>query len=147
MLKKVFGQKNVHVINKIVIVTGICNFTRGKKGLGRPNCDLIHDSYWWRDYRHLILFYGSASFHFFIPFFSITWSLLLLCYSDVISISWFSSAVAILTCNLLGGKSLLEFCVTTFLPGWQPPLIFVWFISNFWCMCSNNMTSPHVIFK
>ena len=32
------------------------------------------------------------------------------------------------------GKSLLESWVTTFLPDWQPPLIFVRFISNFLCM-------------
>ena len=34
------------------------------------------------------------------------------------------------------GKSLLELWVTTFLPDWQPPLIFVLFISNFLCICS-----------
>ena len=28
------------------------------------------------------------------------------------------------------GKSLLELWVTTFLPGWQPPLIFIWFTSK-----------------
>ena len=39
------------------------------------------------------------------------------------------------------GKSLLESWCTTFLPDWQPPLIFVWFISNFLCMCSNSMAS------
>ena len=27
----------------------------------------------------------------------------------------------------------------TFLPNWQPPLIFVWFISNFLCLCSNSL--------
>ena len=32
--------------------------------------------------------------------------------------------------------------------GWTySPLIFVWFISNFLCMCSNSMTSAHVILK
>ena len=45
------------------------------------------------------------------------------------------------------GKSLLESRVTTLLPGWQPPLIFVRFISNFLCMCSNSMDSAHVILK
>ena len=47
----------------------------------------------------------------------------------------------------LRGKSLLELWVTTSLPNWQPPLIFVWFISNFLCMCSNNMASAHLILK
>ena len=37
------------------------------------------------------------------------------------------------------GKSLLELWVTTFLPDRLLPLIFVWFISNFLCMCSNSM--------
>ena len=32
------------------------------------------------------------------------------------------------------GKSLLELWVTTFLPNWQPPLIFVRFTSKFLCM-------------
>ena len=45
------------------------------------------------------------------------------------------------------GKSLLELRVTTFLPNWKLPIIFVWFISNFLCMCSKNMVSPHVILK
>ena len=36
------------------------------------------------------------------------------------------------------GKSLLELWVTTFLPDWQLPLIFVKFISNCLCMCSNS---------
>ena len=45
------------------------------------------------------------------------------------------------------GNSLLELWVTTFLPDWQPPLIFVRFISNFLCMCSNSMASAHVIYK
>ena len=45
------------------------------------------------------------------------------------------------------GKSLLELWGTTFLPDWQPPLIFVRFISNFLCMCSNSMASAHVILK
>jgi len=45
------------------------------------------------------------------------------------------------------GKSLSELWVNTFLPDWQPPLIFVWFISNFLCVCSNSVTSAHVIFK
>ena len=45
------------------------------------------------------------------------------------------------------GKSLLELWVTTFLPDWQPPFIFVRFISNFLCMCSNSMASAHVILK
>ena len=49
--------------------------------------------------------------------------------------------------NLPRGKSLLELWLTTFLPDWQPPLIFVWFISNFLCMCSNSMDSAHVILK
>ena len=47
----------------------------------------------------------------------------------------------------LRGKSLLESQGTTFLPDWQSPLIFVWFISNFLCMCSNSMASAHVILK
>ena len=33
------------------------------------------------------------------------------------------------------GKSLLELWITTFLPDWQPPWIFVRFILNFLCMC------------
>ena len=37
------------------------------------------------------------------------------------------------------GNSLLELWVTTFLPDRQSPLIFVRFISNFLCMCSNIM--------
>ena len=37
--------------------------------------------------------------------------------------------------------------VTTFLPDWQPPLIFVQFISNFLCVCSDSMASAHVILK
>ena len=41
-------------------------------------------------------------------------------------------------------KSLLKLWVTTFLPDWQPPLIFVQFISNFLCMCNNSMASAHV---
>ena len=45
------------------------------------------------------------------------------------------------------GKSLLESWDTTFLPDWQPTLIFVQFISNFLCMCSNSMASAHVILK
>ena len=36
------------------------------------------------------------------------------------------------------GKSLLELWGTTFLHNWQPPLIFVRFISNFLCICSNR---------
>ena len=32
------------------------------------------------------------------------------------------------------GKSLLKLWVTTFLPDWQPPLILVRFISNFFCI-------------
>ena len=34
-----------------------------------------------------------------------------------------------------------------FLHDWQPPLIFVRFISNFLCMCSKSMASAHVILK
>ena len=45
------------------------------------------------------------------------------------------------------GKSLLELWVTTVLPDWQLPLIAVWFISNFLCMCSNSMASAHMILK
>ena len=45
------------------------------------------------------------------------------------------------------GKSLIESLDTTFLPDWQPPLIFVRFISNFLCMCSNSMASAPVILK
>ena len=45
------------------------------------------------------------------------------------------------------GKSLLEIWVTTFLPGWQLPLIFVQFISNFLCMCLKNKASAYVILK
>ena len=37
------------------------------------------------------------------------------------------------------GKSLLGLLVTTFLPDYQPPLIFVQFNSNFLCMCSDSM--------
>ena len=36
------------------------------------------------------------------------------------------------------GKSLLGLWVTTFLPNWQPLLIFVRFTSNVLCMCSNR---------
>ena len=49
--------------------------------------------------------------------------------------------------HIIRGKSLLELWVTTFLPDWQPPLIFAQFISNFLCMCSNSMASAHVILK
>ena len=52
-----------------------------------------------------------------------------------------------LTLHKIRGKSLLELWVTTFLPDWQPPLIFVRFISNSLCMCSNSMASAHVILK
>ena len=45
------------------------------------------------------------------------------------------------------GKSLLESWVTTFLPDWQLPLIFVRFISKFLCMCSNSVDNTHVILK
>ena len=51
------------------------------------------------------------------------------------------------------GKSLLELWVTTFLPDWQPPLIFVQFISNSMCMCYDSVDtyysvdSAHVILK
>ena len=47
------------------------------------------------------------------------------------------------------GKSLLELwiLVTTFLPDWQQPLIFVRFIWNFLCMDSNSMGSAHAILK
>ena len=45
------------------------------------------------------------------------------------------------------GKSLLESWVTTFLPDWQLPLMFIRFISNFLCMCSNSVASAHVILK
>ena len=45
------------------------------------------------------------------------------------------------------GQSLYELWVTTFLPNWQPPLIFMQFISNFFCMCSNSVDSAHVILK
>ena len=47
----------------------------------------------------------------------------------------------------LKDKSLLELWVTTFLPDWQPHLIFYQFISNFLFMCSNSMASAHVILK
>ena len=47
---------------------------------------------------------------------------------------------------LTRGKSLLELWVTTFIPDWQQPLIFVRFISNFLCMCSNSMASAHVTY-
>ena len=45
------------------------------------------------------------------------------------------------------GKSIIELSVTTFLPDWQPSLIFVWFVSKFLCMCSKSMASAHVILK
>ena len=48
---------------------------------------------------------------------------------------------------ITGGKSLLESWCTTLLLDWQPPLIFVWFISNFLCVCSDSMASAHVIFR
>ena len=44
-------------------------------------------------------------------------------------------------------KSLIELWVTTFLPNWQLPLIFVLFISNFFCMCSNSMASAPCDFE
>ena len=47
----------------------------------------------------------------------------------------------------LRGKSLLELWVTTFLPDWQLLLIFVRFILNFLCICSNSVDSAHVILK
>ena len=50
-------------------------------------------------------------------------------------------------CKKTRGKSLLESWGTIFLPDWQPPLIFVRFISNFLCMCSNSMASTHVMLK
>ena len=39
------------------------------------------------------------------------------------------------------GKLLLELWVTSFLPNWheKPPEIFVWFISNFLCLCFDSM--------
>ena len=50
------------------------------------------------------------------------------------------------TCfETIRGKSLLELWVTTFLPDWQPPLIFVRFISIFFCMYSISIASAHVI--
>ena len=49
--------------------------------------------------------------------------------------------------NLIRGKSLLGLWVTTFLLDWQQPLIFVRFISNFFCMCSNSVDSAHVSLK
>ena len=45
------------------------------------------------------------------------------------------------------GKSLLELWVTSFLPDWQTPLIFVRFISNFFCICTNSVASAQVILK
>ena len=50
--------------------------------------------------------------------------------------------------QLARGKSLLELWVTTFLlSDWQPPLVFVRFISNFLCMCSISMAIADVILK
>ena len=46
-----------------------------------------------------------------------------------------------------GGKSLLESWVTTFLPDWELPFIFVRFMTNFFFMCSNSMVSAHMILK
>ena len=44
----------------------------------------------------------------------------------------FFAPISIITIvKILKGKSLLELLVTTFLPDWQRPLIFVRFISNF----------------
>ena len=45
------------------------------------------------------------------------------------------------------GKLLLELWVTTFIPDYQPPLIFVWFISNLLYMSSNSKGSARVILK
>ena len=53
------------------------------------------------------------------------------------------------------GKYMFYFCIHTrgksrlelWFPDWQPSFIFVWFISNFLCMCSNSMASALVIFK
>ena len=45
------------------------------------------------------------------------------------------------------GKSLLESWVITFLPNWQLPLIFVRFISDFFCMCPYSTASAHVFLK
>ena len=45
-------------------------------------------------------------------------------------------------------KSLLESWVdAAFVPDWQTPLIYVRFISNFLCMCSDKVASAHVILK
>ena len=63
-----------------------------------------------------------------------------------LSVIWSTCVSAIFTRVKMNvftrGKSLLELWVTTFLPNWQPPLIFVQFISNFLCMASD-----HVILK
>ena len=45
------------------------------------------------------------------------------------------------------GTSLLESWGNTFLLNWQPPLIFVWFMSYFLYMCLYSMASVHVILK
>ena len=48
---------------------------------------------------------------------------------------------------IIRGKSFLESWVTTFLPEWQLPLIFIRFISNFLWICSNSVDSAHAIFR
>ena len=53
-----------------------------------------------------------------LVWFKLTWRNL----KKNLEITWFPK------CVRSRGKSLLELWVTTFLPNWQPPLIFVWFI-------------------
>ena len=63
-------------------------------------------------------------------------------------LQFFSNMYRITVLKLTRGKSLLELWVsTTFLPDWQPPLIFIQFISNLLCMCTVSMASAHVILK
>ena len=47
--------------------------------------------------------------------------------------------------NATRGQSLLESWGTTSLHDWQPPLIYVRFISKFLCNCSFSMANVHVI--
>ena len=48
---------------------------------------------------------------------------------------------------LVRGKSLLELWANTFIPDWQPPLIFVRLILNLLCMCSKSVDGDYVILK
>ena len=65
----------------------------------------------------------------------------------ICNFTWGFQPLSRLAASLTIGKSLLELWVTTFIPNWQTPLIFVRFISNFLCMFSNSLASAHAILK